>query len=51
MNRVDPEFIRIQQELESGLNPYVVAKRLNVPLQMVEEVEAELYDDLFGETE
>jgi hypothetical protein len=51
MGRMSELFTAIQEELESGFNPYIVAKKLNVPLEMVEEVEAELYGDLYDRAE
>jgi hypothetical protein len=51
MSRMSELFTEIQEELESGLNPYIVAKKLNVPLEIVEEVEAELYGDLYEDAE
>ena len=38
----DIVYRAIQEQLEDGWSAYVVAKRLNFPIQWVEEVEADL---------
>lgn len=45
MSRLSELYIAVQEQLEMGYSPYVVAKRLEIPFEWVLEIE----EDLNGE--
>lgn len=45
MSRISELYTSVQEQLELGVSPYVVAKRLMVPVEWVLEIE----EDLNGE--
>lgn len=45
MSRMSELYTAVQEQLELGVSPYVVAKRLSIPVEWVFEIE----EDLNGE--
>lgn len=42
MSRMSELYSSVQEQLELGVSPYVVAKRLMIPVEWVLEIEADL---------
>ena len=49
MSRMSELYIAVQEQLELGVSPYVAAKRLEIPVEWILEIEADLNDEIPGE--
>jgi hypothetical protein len=46
MSRMSELYTSVQEQLEMGNSPYVVAKRLMIPVEWVLEIEADLNGEI-----
>ena len=46
MSRMSELYTSVQEQLEMGVSPYIVAKRLAIPVEWVLEIEADLNGEI-----